>query len=385
MLTSGFRRWALPAIGLGLSLAAFGAAPAQAVAVGDAVRGHIAVGEKQVPLPRGEWIVAGLGTQDFEMPEIGAYGAIRNVVLFQRQGNRVVAAAEINVNAIPVNDGWGRTKSCVKGTQYLMMVRYRTGWELSCLFVQPTLAPADGPGPKAWSDARRLAATTGQTVPDFWLTAGFRVSDRQDIVDARYHFDPALFLGADTPGAREPATWQGDAVKASPPRLAAAQLLSVWAMAFDGWIERGLRNQIGTGTADPPHVAPFLTDAPQIDAKLLALEQLHRAGQLSAEDYRAQQRLALVEQPKVVDQTSWIPLAMQKNISFRTFGSSVDYILAFVVTLSNPLSSAITATIVTIHSFIFVFNDNWWEDYWAKRTTRDASRMVDFIYVGTSV
>jgi len=52
------------------------------------------------------------------------------------------------------------------------------------------------------------------------------------------------------------------------------------------------------------------------------------------------------------------------------------------VTLDSPLSAAITASIVAIHSVIFVFNDNYWEDYWARRTTRDANRIVDFTYIG---
>ena len=370
---------------LAVATLASGAVPAAALSVGETVRGHLVVGEKQVPLPRGDWVVAGMGVQEFDMPEIGAYGAIRNVVLFQRRGNRVVAAAEINVNAIPVNDGWGRTASCKPGKQFLVMTRYRTGWELSCLFVQPTAAPQEGPAPKAWSDARRLAATAGQSVPDLWLTAGFRVSDRQDIVDARYHYDPALFVGEGAPATREFERWRPEEVKADPARLSAATLLSVWAIAFDGWIERGLRNQLGDAIADPPHVGPFLSDTPQIDGKLLALERLRRDGLISADDYRTQQSQALKEVPVVVDQTGGMSLAMQKNISFRTFGSSVDYILAFIVTLSSPLSSYITATIVTIHSGIFVLNDNWWEDYWAKRSTRDASRMVEFAYVGSTL
>ena len=358
-------------------------APAAGVTVGEAVSGYLTVGEKQVPLPRGEWVVAGLGVQKFDMAEIGAYGAIQNIVLFQRRGDRVVAAAEINVNAIPVNDGWGRTAACQRGRQFLTMTRYRTGWELSCLFVQPTFAPVGVDGPQAWADARRLAATAGHSAPDLWLTAGFRISDRQDVVDARYHFDPALFLGADAPATRDPALWEAEAVKADPALFAAAQIMSVWAIAFDGWIERGLRNQIGDAVADAPNVAPFLTDTPQIDAKLLALERMHRAGLIGKDEYRWQQRLALREQPVIADLTSGgLPLSVQKNISFRTFGSSVDYILAFIVTASNPLSSFITASIVAIHSVIFVLNDNWWEDYWAKRSTRDASRMVDFTYVG---
>jgi hypothetical protein len=55
------------------------------------------------------------------------------------------------------------------------------------------------------------------------------------------------------------------------------------------------------------------------------------------------------------------------------------------VTLSAPVSAGITASIVVIHSGIFVINDRFWEDYFAKQTTRDAKRLVDFTYVGQPV
>src|SRR5262245_39394200 len=114
-----------------------GARDAAALAVGETVSGNLAVGEKQVPLPQGDWVVAGLGAQTFDMPEVGAFGAIRSVILFQRAGDRIVAMAEINTNAIAVNDGWGRTRSCQRGQQFILVTRYRTGWEMSCFFVQP--------------------------------------------------------------------------------------------------------------------------------------------------------------------------------------------------------------------------------------------------------
>ncbi len=371
-----------------LAAAAFGSllcvsAPADAVSIGQAVRGHLAIGQKQVPLPAGAWTVAGVGVQDFDMPEIGAFGAIQNVVLLQHEGRRVVAMVEINVNSVPVNDGWGRTRSCQRGDQYLLVTRYRTGWDLSCLFVQTTASAGEANGPAAWRNARRAAAKDGLALPDFWLTAGFRISDRQDVVDARYHFDPAVI----TPGAASAGNaqgWTADAVRADPAKLAATEALSIWAIGFDGWVDRGLRNQLSGEAADMPNGAQFRSDTPQVDGKLLALERLYRAGGLRAADYVAQQRLALQEVASVVENPTGLPLSVQKNISFRVFGSSVDYILAFIVTLSSPLSAYITATIVSIHSVIFVLNDNYWEDYFARKSTRDAARVVDFAYVGAT-
>jgi hypothetical protein len=356
-------------------LGCLAAAPSEAQRLGASVSGHIVIDGKQVPLPRGEWTVAGQGVQDFDLPELGAFGAVHSVVLFQQVGQRVVAIAEINTNAVAVNDGWGRTRACARGHQFLLVTRYRTGWDTSCFFVQPTRLTEAGPA--AWHAARRLAAAARLALPEVALSAGFRLSDRQDIVDLRFHFDPALF-GA----ALADSNWSAAAVRDDPARLDAVQRLAAWALGFDGRIAPGLRNALAGPPAEMPQNAAFITEAPQVDGKLRALEQLLTDRTITRAEYLRQARNAVREVPVLVEHTTGLPVSVQKNISFRLFGSSVDYLLAFVVTLDSPLSAAITASIVASHSVIFVLNDNYWEDYWARRTTRDANRIVDFMYIG---
>src|SRR5262249_2647745 len=145
--------------------------------------------------PAGEWVVAGLGTQPFSMPALGAFGTIQTAVLFMPHGHHIDAVLEVNTNTIPVNDGWGRTKACADGQQLLLLTHYKTGWETSCAFVEATRFGAESAGPPAWEQARGFARQQKLDMPDIWLTAGFRVSDRQDLIDTRFHFDPALTLG----------------------------------------------------------------------------------------------------------------------------------------------------------------------------------------------
>lgn len=346
--------------------------------MGDALTGEIELYGKRMPLPQGEWLVAGLGTQDFDMAEIGAFGAIRNAILVQRRDRAVVAMVEINTNAIPVNDGWGRTRACQPGKPWLLVTRYSTGWETSCIFLQATRSGEAGPA--AWEAARRFVALAGMSMPDLWLTAGYRLSDRQDLVDARYHFAPGLFLG--DAAVTTPADWTAAAVRQDPDRLGVAETLAAWAIGFDSWIERGIRNRQSGPAAPMPNASVFLSDTPQVDGKLAALEALFRAGTLTEVEYLAQSRAAVREVPVRLVQTGGLPVAVQKNLSFRFFGSIVDYLLAYFVTANPATSGAITATIVVVHSIVFVLNDNYWEDYWARRTTRDANRVVDFTYVG---
>ncbi len=151
-------RWRLAGFILAVAaLAAGGALPAAALSVGERVTHHVMLGDKQVPLPAGEWVVAGLGTQPFQMPALGAYGTIETAVLFRTRGNRIDAVLEANANRIPVNDGWGRTRSCMPGKQLLVVTRYKTGWETSCAFVEATRFAAASAGPPAWEQARHFA------------------------------------------------------------------------------------------------------------------------------------------------------------------------------------------------------------------------------------
>ena len=315
---------------------------------------------------------------------MGSFGAIENVVLFRRHGPRVVAVAEVNTNSVPVDNGWGAASSCERGGQFLLLTRYRSGWDLSCMLVQPTYAPTGGPGPKAWRGALRAAAVAGLAVPDLWLTAAFRVSDRQDVVDVRYHFAPGLLIDRLRGTADGRQDWAAAAVSADARRLAAVRLLSSWAVGADEWIERGLRNQLdGAATLDMPRRAAFFSNTPRIDAKLRDLERLHRAGALPAPDYLEQQRAALGEVPVLAEDSDAVGRSVEKSFSLRAVNSLVDHALAFAVAVNAPVVSGWLAVPATLaYSTVFVLNDRLWEAHWARRQPEAAARAVEFVHLG---
>ncbi|HEX3402943.1 MAG TPA: DUF2061 domain-containing protein [Acetobacteraceae bacterium] len=360
-------------------------APAAALTIGDKVSNHLMLGNKQIPLPAGEWVLAGLGTQPFTMPALGAFGTIQTAVLFLPRGDRIDAVLEVNTNTIPVNDGWGRAKACQDGQQFLLLTHYKTGWETSCAFVEATRFGADSAGPPAWEQARGFARQAKLDMPDLWLTAGFRVSDRQDLVDARFHFNPALTLGTAAANHTELADWSPDAVKQDPLRLAAVQVVTSWASGFDAWVERGLRNQITDAPGPMPEVSAYTSSAPFVDMKLRELDQLYRDRHISWGAYLAQSQMATTEVPIYQLQTSLLSNSVRKNISFRAFGTFVDYGIAYIVTASNAVSWGIALTINATDSVWFVLNDQYWDDYYAKLNTHDSERLVDFTYIGGGV
>lgn len=380
------RRWQFAGAALALLAWITGAtSPAAALSVGDKASHHLMLGSKQIPLPVGEWVVAGLGTQAFTMPALGAFGAIQTAVLLLTRGDRIDAVLEVNTNTIPVNDGWGRTKACAEGQQFLLVTRYKTGWETSCAFVEATRFGADSAGPPAWEQARGFARQAKLSMPELWLTAGFRVSDRQDIVDARFHFNPALTLGATAASFSQLSDWSPTAVNDDPLRLGAVQVVSSWTSGFDAWVERGLRNQITDAPGPMPEVAAYVTSTPYVDAKLRDLDSLYRDGRINWAAYMAQSQQATTEVPVYQQQSSLVSNSLKKNMSFRSLGTIVDFGIAYIVTASSTVSWGIALTINSTDSFWFVLNDQYWDDHYAKLNTHDSERIVDFTYIGGGV
>lgn len=374
-------------IGFALALAlnaAFASSPALALAVGDSVAGKVEIGAKQIPLPAGTWTVAGLGTQPFSMPDVGAFGTIQSAILYMARDKQVVAVAEINTNALPSSDGWGRTKSCASEDGLLMLLnRYRTGWETSCQFLRPTRFGLNSPGPQAWEQARDTLRKSGLASPDLWLTSGFRISDRHDLVDIRYHVSPSLLLGPAALSLNQPGDWSGEATKADPLRRGAVEAMAGWGSAFDAWLERGLRNQIREAPGPFPELAAAQTA--YADVKLAELARLLSEGRIDKATYDTQVERARAEAPVYKPSTSLLSNSVRKNISFRSIGTIVDYGIAYLVTANSYISWGIALTLNATDSVWFVLNDQYWDDYYARLDKRDSERVVDFSYLGEQV
>jgi len=176
--------------------------------VGQLVSERIDLFGKRIPLPPGEWRVATANFAHVAGADREPYGAIGSVLLLRTGNDAAPAFALIRTNAVPVRGGWGSPEECTTGKTLFLSVAEPRDLRNACSFIVAIRAG-------------RIAALVGdpaaaRLLPPWALLAGFRASDRNDVIEARYGFAPRSPASAAWFGAR-------DALDA-PHRAAIAQL-----------------------------------------------------------------------------------------------------------------------------------------------------------------
>ena len=353
--------------------------------VGDLIEKRLVVAGKQIPLPDGQWIVAGSGLgrlSEDEQP--GAFGAIRNLVLFRLNGSAVDAAAEINVNALPVSDGWGIANNCTRTDLALSVVRYKAGWDGSCFLVTHTMTPSAA-GPVAWRQAVAVASERGLTLPAIWLTAGFRVANRRDVIDARMHFSPeSRGIAPEAVSRWRDSAWAASRIERDGRRIVLARSVTEWAVLFSGHMEAGIKNRIDPLTRIAMPATPEAADeGGVVERRLAALEDLHKAGVIGEEQYRRQADMlaerGLDPGSEVVDPAT---VALYKTFSYRPFVSFANVFIDYFW-IGQPFAAGLLVFLqVTVNTTKFYFHELAWEKFVGGGTRRDSARVMDFVYLG---
>jgi uncharacterized membrane protein len=372
-------------------LAANPGATVLALEVGEIASGFAELNGRQIPLPDGDWTVAGKAQNGVVTGIAGAFGTIDSDVLIKIEANRVRGVIEINTNSISVNEGWGTTHACAAEESLARFNLYRTAVDGLCFFVNETVAPIDDKsGPKAWHQAIALAKERGLVIPEEWLTIGYRISNRYDIIDARYHLD-GLELGGNSPGRSD---WTKGAVESDPNKKKTIMALNAWAGFVAEFFESGLRGRLQErlkGLSVPwslafdnqkyiGNVDPSTVGLASKKARKLQLRRLVEEGVVSAGDLEAYLAAANETMPPPTTEDYYKSLAA-KTASYNFFRVSVDYLLAYIVTSDATISGYITASIVFFHSIAQVINDVAWDSY-INGQRRDGSELVEFHYIG---
>lgn len=372
-------------VGLLVLAILFASAARAELAPGDRAPPVLAIAGKQVPLPEGNWIVAGRAPGAVTPgKDLGSYGTIWNVVLLRISPRGALdAMAEINVNDMAVDDGWGVAADCQRSDLVLTVVRSRAGWDAACFFVTHTIWNRDTALPAAWRQANAVAAQRGLILPATTVTAGFRVANRRDIIDVRFHFlaDPA-----DVPATNWNASqWSRDQLQQDRWRLAFDRSVAEWSAMMIGHVEAGLKNRLPPTWITP---APGAAEASLDHASIMSLRQrrlaaLRSSGLLSAA--QADRQSALLRQAEADDSHDAIDPGADdfyRLLSYQGLSVTSDALVTFMWTAQSVQAAAVTllqASLRTGRSYAVAYLWDWYGD---TPTRPDIARTVDFAYGG---
>jgi len=224
---------ALVAVGLALLLPLPGRAPAVRIAAqaqsaptppaSDVFRGMISVEDKQVPLPEGDWRVAGRATTTIDAHDVSS------VALVRLRDREVEAAVLIQTNRVNTDAAWGKATACDRTDLYFARIRYASDHDGSCAYAAYVNAGVKREATdRAWQAALLHGAGNAWRFPTHWVMAAYRITDPRDAVQVRYLFR------AD--GATD---------------RAAVRELVAWTEASWFKVGSGFRNRLGTSEGLP--------------------------------------------------------------------------------------------------------------------------------------
>lgn len=373
----------LCALALALMCLGWPSARAATLAAGNVVEGVVAVADKQVPLPAGQWVVAGVGHVRWEAAVAGAYGAIANLVLFQLRGPVVDTVLELNVNELAVTDGWGIAADCTRRDLALAVVKYRTGWDASCFFVTHTLAITGEPTP-AWREALRFAADADLIVAPLWLSTGFRVANRRDVIDARFHVSPTMRgVPVEVPASWSASAWHGAGLKRDHRRAALGSAAARWAAFYSTLLEAGLKNRLDPGLVPPPPGEVVAEAASGLVRRLAALGDQRRAGRLGERQYRRQ--IAWLQEHGIRPGSTTVDpntAALLKSLSFRPLVAAGTLAMGAVGLGPAAAGGMLGVIQASLDTVVFYLHELGWDRFLGK-PRRDSARTIDFPYYGT--
>jgi len=365
-------------------------APAQALSPGDTVRDVLTVSGKDVPLPEGTFTVLETGMADITQPAYGAqvnpddYGPVRRILLARIAGGTVTTTVEVVANTLANPDGWGTSSQCSRSDIYATLVRYQSGWDVSCMWIRPYGSAFEDEG-ESGAMVRGFAHQQTANISPVWIESGFRVANRHDLIDVRYRF-AALENGAPVDPA-ETGVWSPAEIADNPGPLARVQQVAVWAGALYPVIESGLREPIARGAV---FAGPFDTDSAGVtdrEVRLSKLASLLSAGVISQADYDRQAAIIAAEaEPTMENAWTYATVAGYKAFTYRVavtiINAGIDYVF-----IGTPFAAGVLVILqVVVNTTKFFFHEVMWQElFGVGPLQRDAPRVMDFVSASAPV
>lgn len=288
---------------------------------------------KQIPLPAGEWRVVAQSDRPAAVDHPSA-GYVRQVVMVQLKNQVPAAVIVATVNTEPSATGWGTSRDCTRNDILGTALLYESGIDVSCNFINHVVrVGADAASPLD-SDIARQAKAEGWSMPPTWLMAGFRIADRRDLLDVRYHFNPELVLPGRPAASWDGSPWSRAAVASSRNRAAVVASLSGWVGAAQEAIDDGFRHRLGADSS-----LPF----PWSDWEI-------------AQSTPSGSGTGLAHAARADWQTS-----LKKTVSWRIVGTMSDIAVAYAFTGSIALSGGLAFVSAISSSVLYFGHEMVWE------------------------
>jgi uncharacterized membrane protein len=292
----------------------------------------------------------------------------------------IANVVEVVTNTLAHPDGWGIGTDCTRTDIYATLTRYKSGWDVSCLWVKPVVADPEASTP---SDAElaAFAAGVGAEVPTFWIEAGFRVSNRQDLIDVRYRFSPSV--GGAVATAADQAAWDPSVIANEADRLPVVQQVAEWASIIYPSVETGLRSPLPTGAtfsspfAAAEALAAYKTDRERRIQELIALRDSH---EIDASEFDHQMAVLEAEtEPQIETGWTYATVAGWKAFTYRVtvtmINGGIDYFF-----IGTPFATGVLIILqVVVNTTKFFFHEVMWQElFGVGPLQREFPRVMDF-------
>lgn len=215
------------------------------VRTGAAYQSAIDVGNVQVPLPDGKWLVAGsaVSLNNNRTP-------IEKLFLVNEDNGVMRGAVIIDTNRVPESYGWAYYKQCErKDVHFAKKLANYDGGEQDCYLVNHLSAYFTDQTLKdpRYAQTQDYLIKHGLKNPTHVVSADFRVADRMNFVSARYYFNPEADGLPPAPGDWSATEWHKDRIQAFPDRKAYVEKIVAWADAWHPKVVAGFRRALGDG------------------------------------------------------------------------------------------------------------------------------------------
>ena len=227
------------------------AAPEPEFKLGATVSNPLVIAEKQIPLPRGRWVVRG---QNVITTDAGT--RIIQMILLDADRNvpRISIWVGTNLQPSVYFEGWGVSRICSRDDMHHRVTKSNIQWgDQECWYVNHARLGRSSRTPKEVLQVYDFVKSRGRAVPANTVVVGYRFANDYDVLSIRYHFNPeAEGFAPPKRAAWKTSDWHVDKVVSDPKKVQYIDRLKWWGLdwlpkvkaGFEGKLSRGTNGQI---------------------------------------------------------------------------------------------------------------------------------------------